>query len=155
MDAEAAIGFVAILVSTILYALNFIIIRQQSQRAGPLEVAAFHGAVSAIILGLAAPWFFVAPPAEIQPGLLAAAVLTVGGAIAIAWAYARAEAQALMPVEYSGFCWAALFGWLFFAESVSVGTMAGVFLIVVGTWVAATKGRAPARAAGGAETSAQ
>ena len=154
MDAEAAIGFVAILVSTILYALNFIIIRQQSQRAGPLEVAAFHGAVSAIILGLAAPWFFVAPPAEIQPGLLAAAVLTVGGAIAIAWAYARAEAQALLPVEYSGFCWAAVFGWLFFGEGVSAGTLGGVAMIVIGTWIAATRGRAPARAAGGAETSA-
>lgn len=154
MDGEAAVGFVAILASTILYALNFIIIRRQSQRAGPLEVAAFHGAVSAIILGLAAPWFFVAPPPEVHPGLLAAGALTVGGAIAIAWAYARAEAQALLPVEYSGFCWAALFGWLFFREAVSAGTLGGVSLILIGTWIAATRGRAPARAAGGAETSA-
>lgn len=155
MDGDALLGFGAILISTLLYALNFIIIRQQSQRAGPLEVAAFHGGVSTLVLGIAAPWLLVVPPASIQPSLLIAGALTVGGAIAIAWAYARAEAQALLPVEYSGFCWAALFGWLFFAESVSVGTMAGVLLIVVGTWVAATKGRAPARAAGGAETSAQ
>ena len=155
MDGEALLGFGAILVSTLLYALNFIIIRQQSQRAGPLEVAAFHGGVSTLVLGVAAPWFLVLPTASIQPGLVIAGALTVGGAIAIAWAYARAEAQALLPVEYSGFCWAALFGWLFFAESVSPGTIAGVVLIVAGTWVAATKARAPARAAGGAETSAQ
>ena len=154
MDEDVALGFAAILVSTVLYALNFIIIRQQSQRAGPLEVAAFHGAVSSVVLGLAAPWFFIAPPADIQPDLLAAGVLTVGGAMAIAWAYARAEAQALLPVEYSGFCWAALFGWLFFAEKVGAGTLAGVALIVAGTWIAARRGRAPARAAGGAETSA-
>lgn len=74
--------------------------------------------------------------------------------MAIAWAYARAEAQALLPVEYSGFCWAALLGWLFFGESVSVGTLIGVVLIVIGTYIAATRGRAPARAAGGAETAA-
>lgn len=152
MDSEAWLGFAAILISTVLYALNFIIIRQQSQRAGPAEVAAFHGGVSAIVLGLAAPWFFVAPPGSIQPDLLAAGALTVGGAMTIAWAYARAQAQALLPVEYSGFCWAALFGWLFFGERVGAGTMAGVILIVLGTWIAATKGRAPARAAGGAET---
>ena len=154
MDGEAWLGLAAILVSTVLYAINFIIIRQQSQRAGPLEVAAFHGGVSALVLGMAAPWFFVVPPASIQPDLLAAGALTVGGAMAIAWAYARAEAQALLPVEYSGFCWAALFGWIFFGESVAPGTLIGVVLIVVGTYIAATKGRAPARAAGGAETSA-
>jgi len=154
MDGDAMIGFASILVSTVLYALNFIIIRQQSQRAGPLEVAAFHGGVSTVVLGLAAPWFFVAPPAAIQPNLLMAGVLTVGGSMAIAWAYARAQAQALLPVEYSGFVWAALLGWLFFAEGVGIGTLAGVTLIVIGTWIAATKGRAPARAAGGAETGA-
>ena len=153
MDGDALLGFGAILISTLLYALNFIIIRQQSQRAGPLEVAAFHGGVSTLVLGVAAPWFLMLPSTSIQPSLLIAGALTVGGAIAIAWAYARAEAQALLPVEYSGFCWAALFGWLFFAESVSIGTLAGVVLIVIGTWVAATQGRAPARAAGGAETS--
>lgn len=154
MDEDVALGFAAILVSTVLYALNFIIIRQQSQRAGPLEVAAFHGGVSALVLAIAAPWLFIAPPASIQPDLLAAGALTVGGAMAIAWAYARAEAQALLPVEYSGFCWAALFGWLFFGEGVNASTLAGVMLIVFGTYVAATRGRAPARAAGGAETAA-
>lgn len=154
MDGDAALGFASILVSTVLYALNFIIMRRQSQRAGPAEVAAFHGGVSTVILGLAAPWFFTMPPTEVQPSLLIAGLLTVGGAMTLAWAYARAEAQALLPVEYSGFCWAALFGWLFFAEMVSAGTIAGVALIVIGTWIAATRGKAPARAAGGAETSA-
>lgn len=154
LDEEALVGLGAILISTVLYALNFIIIRQQSQRAGPLEVAAFHGGVSTLVLGLAAPWLLVAPPVAVQPSLLAAGLLTVGGAMTIAWAYARAEAQALLPVEYSGFCWAALFGWLFFGERVSVGTLAGVAMIVMGTYIAVTTGRAPARPSGGAETAA-
>ena len=154
LDEEALVGLGAILISTVLYALNFIIIRQQSQRAGPLEVAAFHGGVSTLVLGLAAPWLLLAPPVSVQPSLLAAGLLTVGGAMTIAWAYARAEAQALLPVEYSGFCWAALFGWLFFGEKVSAGTVAGVAMIVIGTYIAVTRGRAPARPSGGAETAA-
>ena len=53
----------------------------------------------------------------------AAAALTVAGAMAFAWAYARAEAQVLVPLEYSGFLWASLFGWLFFAEQLTLPTV--------------------------------
>ena len=49
-----------------------------------------------------------------------------------AWAYARAETQALAPLEYSGFLWAALFGWLFFREPVTWPTLTGAGLIVLG-----------------------
>ncbi|MEY4056480.1 MAG: hypothetical protein RL519_1815, partial [Pseudomonadota bacterium] len=51
----------------------------------------------------------------------------------------RAEAQALLPIEYTAFIWAALFGWLVFAEPVAVETLAGVALIVIGCWIAARK----------------
>ena len=53
-----------------------------------------------------------------------------GGAMLFAWAYARAETQALAPLEYSGFLWAALFGWLFFAERGDRADAAGAALIV-------------------------
>lgn len=134
------LGLASLLFSTLLYAWNFILIRQQSQVAGPAEVATFHSGVSAVLLSVAAPWFFVAPSGQalIDTGL--SAILTVAAAASLAWAYARAEAQALVPVEYSGFLWASLFGWMFFAERVSVPTIAGTVLIVIGCWIAA---RAP------------
>jgi S-adenosylmethionine uptake transporter len=53
----------------------------------------------------------------------------------LAWSYARAEAQVLVPIEYTAFLWAALFGWLFFAEPVGTATLAGTVLIVVGCWI--------------------
>ena len=34
----------------------------------------------------------------------------------LSWAYARAEASVLVPVEYTGFIWLALWGSLFFGE---------------------------------------
>lgn len=134
------LGLGALLFSTVLYAWNFILIRQQSQLAGPAEVATFHSGVSAVLLSVLAPWLFVYPEARavIDTGL--SAILTVTAAAALAWAYAREEAQALVPIEYSGFLWASLFGWLFFAERVTVPTLAGTVLIVIGCWIAA---RAP------------
>ncbi len=66
-----------------------------------------------------------------------AAVLAIVSLMLLSWAYARAEAQALLPVEYTGFAWAALFGWLMFDEQVTWATLAGVVLIVIGSWIAA------------------
>ncbi|KEO88533.1 permease [Erythrobacter longus] len=140
-DDDAALGLGALLFSALLYAYNFIVIRKQSQVAGPVEVATFHSGVGGLVLLLLAP--FLATPVEPQAlmPLVGAGVLTVAGAMALAWAYARAEAQALVPIEYSGFLWASVLGWLFFQEAVTVPTLAGTGLIVTGCWLATRKGK--------------
>lgn len=135
-DDDTAYGLAALIFSALLYAYNFIVIRKQSQLAGPVEIATFHSGVGGAVLLIAAP--FVATPiatAALLP-ILAASLLTLAGAMAIAWAYARAEAQALVPMEYTGFLWASLFGWLFFREAVTWPTIAGTALIVTGCWIA-------------------
>ena len=141
-DRDAALGLAAILFSALLYAYNFIIIRRQSQVARPLEIAAFHSGVAALVMALAAPLLFVWPGEAVVLDTALAALLTVVGAMAIAWAYARAEAQVLVPMEYTGFLWAALFGWLFFREGVTLPTIAGAAIIVVGCWLVARTPRA-------------
>lgn len=139
MSRDATLGLAAILFSTVLYAYNLVLARQQALVAGPLEIASFHSAVGALVLALGAPWLFQLPDTAALANIVAAAVLTVCGAIALAWAYARAQAQVLVPLEYSGFLWAALFGYLFFAEAVTPTTLAGTALIVLGCWIAARK----------------
>jgi S-adenosylmethionine uptake transporter len=138
-DRDAVLGLVSILVSALLYAYNFIVMRKQSQVAGPIEVALFHSLVTALILAVAAPFVFVAPNANALGATAASAALTVCGAMLLAWAYARAEAQVLVPMEYSGFLWASLFGWLFFREAVAPITLLGTVLIVIGCWIAARR----------------
>lgn len=139
-DPQMWLGLAALLFSAMLYAWNFVIIRQQSQVAKPAEIASFHSGVTAVVLGAAAPWLLVLPGTAELLDIGWSALLTVGAAMALAWAYARAEAQTLVPIEYSGFLWASLFGWLFFAERLTVPTVAGTLLIVAGCWIAA---RAP------------
>lgn len=136
---DTGLGVAAILFSAVLYAYNLVLARQQALVAGPLEIASFHSGMGALVLGLAAPWFLTLPDSETFLNIFAASVLTVCGATALAWAYAREEAQVLVPLEYSGFLWAAVFGYLFFAEQVTLPTLFGTALIVVGCWISARK----------------
>jgi S-adenosylmethionine uptake transporter len=140
-SATSGWGIGAVLLSSLLYALNLVLQRRQALLARPAEVSTFHQAVVLLALVAFAPWFLHAP--GLRETLLSAgsAVLSVVGAMTFAWAYARAETQALAPLEYSGFIWAGAFGWLFFREPVSLPTLAGATLIVLGCWLAAPRKR--------------
>lgn len=139
MGENATLGLAAILFSALLYAGNLVISRHQAQLAQPLEISTFHSGVAALVLGLAAPFLLRLPEPQAALLIAGSALLTVTGMVAFAWAYARAEAQVLVPMEYSGFLWASLFGWLFFAERVTATTVLGTVLIVIGCWLAARR----------------
>lgn len=130
-------GTAAILLSAVFYAYNLILQRQQALVAQPMEIAFFqNGTVVAVYL-LFAPFWAVVPSPDSVPNLVAAAALGFVSLLLLSWAYRRAQARILIPVEYSAFIWAALFGWLVFAETVTLSTLAGTVLIVIGCLVAA------------------
>lgn len=125
-------GLAAILASAVLYAWNLVLQRQQAQLAGPEEIAFFQAATIALVLGLGAPWFAPVPGHGVWLWLVGAAVLAAASLMLLSWAYARAEAQVLVPLEYTAFIWAALTGYAFFREPVTAATLGGVVLIVAG-----------------------
>ena len=135
LDEGAAMGLGAIMISALLYAYNFIVLRRQSQVAKPVEIATFHSTISAGVLLVFAPLAWHTPPDAAWLPLVASGALTVAGALAMAWAYARAEAQVLVPIEYSGFVWASVLGFVFFNEIPGLATWAGTALIVSGCWL--------------------
>ena len=142
MGGGAPLGIAAVLASAVLYAWNLVLQRQQALVAKPLEVASFQNGVTFLLLLVFAPFFLRMPTAGDWPDIAISAVLSVSGALLFTWGYARAETQRLAPLEYTGFLWAALFGWLFFAEAVTPATIAGAALIVAGSWIA-TRGAPP------------
>lgn len=137
---EAFLGAMAVLLSAILYAYNLILMRKQAQIADPYEVAFFQSVFMGLALALAMPWFAHLPPVEHVPLILFAALLATISLALLSWAYARAEASYLVPVEFTGFIWASLWGFVFFGEKVGIATLAGAGLIVIGCLIAA---RAP------------
>ena len=160
----ALYGVAAMLGSAVLLAYNLILARQQAQLAKPGEIAFFQSLTVFLTLLVIAPLLNAAAraahqavehgigsvrlfnpyahtltlPAAIHwPLLVAAAALAVCSLLLLSYAYARAEAQVLIPVEYTAFIWAALCGWVFFDEPLTVPVLGGTVLIVTGCLIAA------------------
>lgn len=127
--SERLVGVLACSGAAVTYALAVVIMRAR---------AAADGASVLTLLGAAFPLLMLAPfLALLEPAARAlpmgtdlawlAAVGLLGnlGVQLLARAYARADAQTLAPLEFTGLLWAALFGWVFFDEPVSVWTWLG------------------------------
>jgi S-adenosylmethionine uptake transporter len=138
---DVILGIAAVVLSAVLYAWNLILQRRQSQVAGPLEVASFMNTTVALTLLPFAPFLAVWPgDGMILATVAGSAVLTVLAGMCLSWAYARAETQVLAPLEYSAFAWAALMGWLFYQEALTLPTMVGTVLVVLACWIAVPRG---------------
>jgi S-adenosylmethionine uptake transporter len=141
-DAMAGAG--AILVAALLYAVNLVFSRRQSQAAGPMEVAFFFNLIALTLYSSAAPALAVVPDKSHLLTIIAAAISSSISLMLLAWAYARAEAQYLVSVEYTAFIWAALLGWLVFDERLTLTTFAGAAMIVAGClWAARNRADIP------------
>lgn len=140
---EGLAGAAAVLVSALLYAYNIVLMRQQALVANPVEITFYQSLSISALLALAAPWFAVVPPDDQVPPVLLGTALGLASALMLAWAYRRAEAQYLAPVEYTAIVWAAGFGFAIFGEEAAAATLIGAALIVAGCWWASRGGRAP------------
>jgi S-adenosylmethionine uptake transporter len=140
LGRDAMLGSLAIVLSALLYALNLILMRRQSQASGPAEAAFFQNVTVTALLLAALPMLGASmPAAEHWPWIVLAASLSTASLLLLSWAYARAEASYLAATEYSSFLWAMLLGWLVFGERVSLYTLAGAGLIVAGCFLAARR----------------
>jgi S-adenosylmethionine uptake transporter len=138
LGREAMLGSIAILASALCYAINIILMRRQAQASSPIEASFFQSLFMGTGLVAAAPVLGVTPPPLGQvPMILLAAILATTSLLLLSWAYARAQASYLATTEYSSFLWAALFGWIFFDETVSPFTVAGAAMIIGGCLLAA------------------
>src|SRR3954462_1560318 len=136
LGPEGLRGPAATLLPACLYAGNIVLMRRQAQLARPMEIAFFMSAIMSLCFLLAAPFLAPVPAAAHWPAIFGAALLAFGSLMLLAWAYARAEAQHLAPVEYTGLAWAAFYGWAVFAEPVRPLTLAGAAMIVGACWIA-------------------
>lgn len=142
-DVDGLWGAAAVFGSAILYAYNLILARRQALLAKPPEIALFMNGVMTLIFLLAAPWLAELPDAAHWPAILAGAGLALISLLLLSWAYARAEAQILIPVEYTGFVWLALLGWAVFGEVLTWPVIIGTGLIVTGSLIAARASAQP------------
>jgi len=134
---QALHGAIAIVIASLFYAYNLVLLRRSALQAGPIEITFFTNLVFTGLYLLGAPVGAVMLPLQKVPLIAAAAALAIVSSLLLAWAYARAEAQRLVPVEFTAFVWAAILGAIVFGERVLPLTVLGAAMIVTGCVIAA------------------
>jgi S-adenosylmethionine uptake transporter len=143
MGPDAFRGALAILASAALYAWNIILMRQQALVAKPVEIAFFNSLIVTGCYLFVAPFLAEVPAAANLASIVSAALLGLGSLLLLSWAYARAQAQHLAPVEYTAFIWATVLGLIVFSEPVRPLTAIGAVMIVVACVIAAPRDPKP------------
>lgn len=149
MDRMRLMGVGATLIAALAYALTIVFTRMRAAADGP-SILSLLGALFPIAF-IAPAMFALVPRDEWLPSIATLPFFLLAGltgAVAlqfIARAYARVEAQVLAPFEYTALGWAALFGWIFFDESVSWRTWFGAAIIIAAClWQARRSAPVPA-----------
>ncbi|MGB3722810.1 MAG: DMT family transporter [Pacificimonas sp.] len=134
-DAEVAengdrlLAVLSVLASAVLYASQTLILRARAQRDDALAIAALATVVPLVLLTPAALALQPLPAVtSLWPAFLSG-LLGAGGVLVMVWTYAKAEAQILIVVEYTGLFWAALLGWILFQEQPRWQIFAGAIII--------------------------
>jgi drug/metabolite transporter (DMT)-like permease len=126
----ARIGIAAVSGSAVTYALNNVMLRSQAQRDAATSIVLIQHIVPSLVALPFAMATWQTPSAPIWFVFPLVAALGVTGHFLLTWAYRRAQAGVLAPVDYLALPYAALLGFVFFAEVPTVAVWAGAALIV-------------------------
>lgn len=128
-DGDRLVALGAVLYAAVAYAAAAVLLRARAASDGATIVTLMGALVPMLILSPLA--IGAAPVDAVTVGWLVAmgAVGNIGMQL-LSRAYARAEAQILAILEFTALPWAALFGWLFFAEPVRAQIWAGAAVIL-------------------------
>jgi len=125
-DRLLALG--AVLYAAVAYAASAVVLRARAAADGATIVTLMGAAIPMLILS---PIAFTAtmPEASVLGWFGLLGLIGTIGMQLLSRAYARIEAQALAVMEFTALPWAALFGWLVFAEPVRPQVWIGAAII--------------------------
>lgn len=126
------LGVLFVLGSTVSYAASQTILRARTAH-DPLPTIVFlQNLVPALLIAPFAALNWQAPPAEHLWVYGTLGLLGTAGHFLLAFAFSRAKAARMGVVEYTAFVWAAVIGYVWFAETPSPATLIGASLIIAG-----------------------
>jgi drug/metabolite transporter (DMT)-like permease len=139
-EARSVTGVVYALASTVTYAASQILLRARATRDPLPSLVLLQTWLPAFLIAPFAVPVLVLPPMDHVTLFAVIGVLGTTGHLLLTFAFARANAARIGVVEYTAFAWAAVIGYVWFAEVPSLATYAGVGLIVAGALAVACKG---------------
>ena len=124
------IGIAAISASAVAYALSNVMLRSQARRDSATSIVLIQHVVPSVVALPIAVATWQPPSASSWLVFPLLATLGVCGHFLLTWAYRRAPAGVLASVDYVALPYAAVLGFVFFAEVPTVAVWAGAALIV-------------------------
>ncbi len=137
-----AIGPVAILLSSLVWAGALIVIKLLSRTESSVTITVYMALFMTPLSFLGAAPFLEWPTLEQLAMLTLVAIFGTTGQFTLAQSFRVADATAVLPLDFLKLIWGSLLGFLFFAEIPDVMTWAGGTVIFISTfYLAAREGR--------------
>lgn len=135
------LGPVLLIVSAIFGALSIIQIKRIRPTDDSGTTVLFFTFVGTVVMGASLPFAWRTPSIEAL-GLMAwLGAFATAGQLLMTMAFRQADAAALAPYNYTSIVWAVLFGYVFWGETVSAVSLAGIAMIVGSSIAVALRGR--------------
>jgi drug/metabolite transporter (DMT)-like permease len=143
-DGIDSIALIAI-ASAMTFAVANVLIRVMSKTEPPIRILFYYHLGGSLVFAGPAAFVWVTPVGTEWLLVLAIGILTTIGMVAFVRGFAVGEASVIGPMEYTRLIYAAVLGFLFFAEIPDPYTLLGVLIIVsCTTYIARVEARAAA-----------
>lgn len=145
-DLNLGLGHAAALTAAFTGALASVIVRKIGRDERSAVLLLYPMVANFAVMGMLLPFVYRPMPLG-DLGLWAMmAALAFLASLALIQAYRRADAVLVAPMQYSQILWAALYGWVFFDETIDQGTAIGAGIIIAsGLYIVLREGRGRSR----------
>ncbi|MCK0168350.1 DMT family transporter [Jannaschia sp. S6380] len=140
------LGHVAALMAAFGGALSSVIVRKIGREERAAVLMLYPMVANFAIMGVLMPFVYRPMPlGDLGLWAMMAGLAFLAG-LALIQAYRRADAVLVAPMQYSQIVWAALYGWLFFDETIDRGTAIGAAIVIAsGLYIVFREGRGGSR----------
>lgn len=142
-STELGFGHMAALTAAVCSSLASVIVRKIGQDERSVVLMLYPMMANFVVLGLALPFVYKPMPIEHLGMIGIIAAFGFVASLFIIAAYKSAEAVIVAPMQYSQMIWAAVFGYLIFAETPDQWTLIGAGIIMAsGLYIVLRENRA-------------
>ncbi|TFL18031.1 DMT family transporter [Jannaschia formosa] len=141
-DLQLELGHLGALAAAFFGALSAVVMRKIGRDERTAVMMLYPLVANFVVMGCLLPFVYQPMPLPDLGLWVMMAVLAFAGGLFLIQAYRRADAVLVAPMQYSQIIWAALYGWLFFGESIDLQTGIGAAVIIVsGLYIVLREGR--------------
>jgi drug/metabolite transporter (DMT)-like permease len=132
LSATRLSGIVGATIAAMSFAAVLLLARRQAGRDAVFTIMLVQSVLPMLLLAAPAAWHWRAVPASDIGLIVLVGAFGTLGLLGVTYAFTRLEASRVAPVDYTGFVWASLSGYLLFGEIPTVSTAASALLIIGG-----------------------